>query len=204
MVQAWHAEGLNLESPRKIQSVGFFDIILGKRMTRIKITFCYLSGSIVAEIQMLGRNTLKGENAQYGVPLRKVEFGIFIRYFPLRYKVSKENNTSWKSWMWQKYSWQRRGSYERRCRDSKGHIENFSQFSFPGSQDSFLHSLLYSTKKLTMEPISWAQGLPGLMLLNFIYLQISKWCQGQRLPLLKGNLRASFLPLPSRWHYTFD
>lgn len=45
------------------------------------------------------------------------------------------------------------------------------------------------------------EGLPGLMLLNSI-LQISKWCQGQRLPLLKGNLRASFLPMPSRWHYT--
>lgn len=90
MVQVRHAEGLNLESPRKIQSVGFFDIILGKRMTRIKITFCYLSGSIVEEILMLGRNTLKGENGQYGVPLRKVEFGIFIRYLPFRYKVSKE------------------------------------------------------------------------------------------------------------------
>lgn len=31
------------------------------------------------------------------------------------------------------------------------------------------------------------------MLLNFISLQISKRCQGQRLPLVKGNLRASSL-----------
>lgn len=40
------------------------------------------------------------------------------------------------------------------------------------------------------------------MLLKFISLHIPQWCQGQRFPLLKGNLRASFLSLPSRWHYT--
>ena len=44
MVQAGYGEGPNLESPsglgrsRKIKSVGFFDIILGKTMTWVKIT----------------------------------------------------------------------------------------------------------------------------------------------------------------------
>lgn len=153
MVQVRHAEGLNLKSPRKIQSVGFFDIILGKRMTRIKITFCYLSGSIVEEILMLGRNTLKGENGQYGVPLRKVEFGIFIRYLPFRYKVSKEiihhgNHECDRS------IHGKQGDHMRDVAEIQRDTLRTFQFSFPGSQDSFLHNLLYSTKKLTMEAIS--------------------------------------------------
>lgn len=80
---------------------------------------------------------------------------------------------------------------------------SFPQFQFPGSQDSFLSKLVLLNKETDncihqLCPV----GLPGFMLLNFISLQISKRCQGQRLPLLKGNLRASFLPLPSRWHHT--
>lgn len=44
MVQAGYGEGPNLESPsglgrsRKINSVGCFDIILGKTIKRVKIT----------------------------------------------------------------------------------------------------------------------------------------------------------------------
>lgn len=120
------------------------------------------------------------------------------------YKESKENNPSWKSRPWlEKHSWQRERLFERCCRDTKGHTRTFHNFSSQGHKTHFSPALVTVNKEADNGTHQLSpEGLPGLMLLNFISFQISEGCQGQRLPLLKGNLRASSLPLPSRWRYT--
>lgn len=86
-----------------------------------------------------------------------------------------------------KYSWQRgRRLYESCCRSTEGHTRTFHNFSSQGHKTHFSPKLVTLNKEAD-------SGTPRLMLLNFISLQISKGCQGQRLPLVKGNLRASSL-----------
>lgn len=100
----------------------------------------------------------------------------------------------------EKYSWQRR----RRVREVakyKGAHGDFLQFSSRDLKTLFHPTCSTQYSSCRWDPAPEPRGFLRLTVLNLTSLPISKWCQGQRLPLLKGNLKASFLPLPPRGHY---
>lgn len=148
---------------------------------------------------MWGRNTLGSENRPQGAPSRKTKPVWLQGILSSKRKESRKNNPSQKpkpKGLW------KGGDYVRGGLRGKGTQRTLHDFSSQGQETHFYTTLFVTLSKEAVSGWPSPEGHPGLRPLNIISLQTSTWCQGQRLPLLKGNLSASFLLLPSRWQST--